>query len=55
VWVTHCDHFALETIDERIGPIEKKKQVVEQLIGRQCGNITKRNRLVKTIDCMLRK
>jgi hypothetical protein len=55
VWITDCDYLALETIDERIGPIEKKKQVVEQLIGRQCGKITYRNRLVKTIDCKLRE
>jgi hypothetical protein len=55
VWITDCDHCALETIDERIGPLEKKQQVVEQLIGRRCGNITKRNRLVKTIDCRLRE
>jgi hypothetical protein len=55
VWVTDCDYCALETIDERIGPIEKKKQVVEQLIGRPCGKIKKRNRLVKTIDCKLRE
>jgi hypothetical protein len=55
VWVTDCDYCALETIDERIGPIEKKKQVVEHLIGRPCGKIKKRNRLVKTIDCKLRE
>jgi hypothetical protein len=33
--------------------VMKKKVVLEQLIGRQGGNITKLNRFMETIDCRL--
>jgi hypothetical protein len=36
-----------------MGPIEKKKKLVERLLGRQCGKITKAMRNVKIIDCKL--
>jgi hypothetical protein len=51
VWVSDCDHKAAETVAERMGPLEKKKELVERLLGRQCGNITGDS--VKTIYCKL--
>jgi hypothetical protein len=55
VWITDCDHKAAKTITEHMGPIRKKKKLVERLLGRQCGNITKAMRNVKDIDCKLRE
>jgi hypothetical protein len=51
VWVSDCDPMAAKTIHERIGPIEKKRKLVERLIGRNCGNIKELDRNVKAIDC----
>jgi hypothetical protein len=51
VWVSDCD---LEAIAGTGRTIEGKKKVVEQLIGRQCGNVRKGSRRVRrslALDC----
>jgi hypothetical protein len=52
VWVSDCDgteSVAAPTIAEGIGP--DKKGLVERLIGRPCGQITKFTQSVRSLDC----
>jgi hypothetical protein len=53
VWVSDCDPRATIKAERiaRIKRIKMKKQVVEGLIGRQCGNVTALIRSVRTMDC----
>jgi hypothetical protein len=53
VWrVSDCEYLAPKTIAKRIGPITKKKKLVERLIGHHCGGI-KKSDSSETIDCSL--
>jgi hypothetical protein len=52
VWVSDCDgvkKVAAPTIAQYLGP--DKKGLVERLIGRQCGQITKFTQSVRSLDC----
>jgi hypothetical protein len=52
VWVSDCDGtvtVASPAIAEHIGP--DRKGLVEQLIGRECGQITKIRSAVQSLDC----
>jgi hypothetical protein len=55
VWVSDCEGptrgMAIAERVERISRIKKKKKLVERLIGRQCGEVTKLIRSVRTMDC----
>jgi hypothetical protein len=55
VWVSDCDGtetVAAPTIAEHIGPnLTDKKRLVEGLLGRQCGQITKFTHSVRSLDC----
>jgi hypothetical protein len=53
VWVSDCDPRAQIKAERiaRIVRIKKKKKVVEGLIGRQCGKVTRLIRSVRTMDC----
>jgi hypothetical protein len=51
VWVSDCDTGEMTMAGRNI---EEKRKVVEQLIGRQCGNVKKGSRHVRrllALDC----
>jgi hypothetical protein len=53
VWVSDCDGteiVAAPTIAERIGAT-LKRDIVERLIGRTCGRISKFTKAVRSLDC----
>jgi hypothetical protein len=53
VWISDCNPLPKTKAEgiARIGRIQKKKKVVERLLGRQCGNVTALQRSVRAIDC----
>jgi hypothetical protein len=48
VWVSDCDTGEMTLAGSTL---EWKKKVVEQLVGRQCGNVTAVNYRVRALDC----